>query len=656
MTARWTLTAIATAFGVALAASAALAQQLDGCDADGDGLIEVVSLEQLGAIHWDINGDGVADDAANASAYAAAFPGGTRCASGCTGYELARGLDFRDPASYASGTVNAAWTEGAGWTPIGSHRDPFAATFDGNGETIANLFIDRPGESYVGLFGEITGTVRGLGLLNARVKALDTAGVLAGANSGTVADSDATGRVSGFNSIGGLTGANYGDIVRGSSAATVSGLNVIGGLAALNYGAIAGSSFTGRAIGSGRSAGGMVAINFGEISDSYTAGATEAGDVAGGLVAVNQGPISASYATGLVTGEGDDVGGIAGINYDDIRGSFSLARVAGHHRVGGLVGMNRVTGAISASYATGRVTGVIGVGGLVGWSLGSIDTSYASGAVSGDENDVGGLVGRNAGAISVSYATGDVSSSHRVGGLVGYSNRDGAIRDAYATGTVAGEFETGGLVGWNSGDIGASYATGVVTSIRDAGGLVGENEASGVITNSFWDVETSGLDVGVAYVASGDDAPGAQGKTTAELQSTDSVGVACAAVFPLPPECTFANWDGDAWDFGDDSQYPALKASLDGDGVASAGEFGVQPRTVAQRLRAPSPEIARLLGGIARWIEVDGAVERGHLLRAACRNAIDALSDLRPVSDGARRGALSLIRLCLDIDAARASR
>lgn len=652
MTARWTLTAIAVALGTALAASVALAQQAGGSDSDGDGLIEVASLEQLDAIRWDLNGDGVADDAANAGAYAAAFPDGTRCASGCTGYELARGLDFRDPASYASGAVNTAWTEGAGWTHIGGHRDPFEATFDGNGETIANLFIDRPDESYAGLFGEITGTVRGLGLVNARVKALDTVGGLAGANSGTVADSYATGGVSGFNSAGGLVGANYGEIVRGSSAVSVSAVNVVGGLAALNYGAITGSSATGRVTGSGRSAGGLVAINFGEISGSYTAGATEAGDVAGGLVAVNQGPISASYTVGVVSGQGDDVGGIAGINYDDIRGSFSIAWVAGHHRVGGLVGMNRGTGAVSASYATGRVTGGVGVGGLAGWSLGSIDTSYATGTVSGDENDVGGLVGRNAGAISVSYATGDVSSSHRVGGLVGYSNRDGAIRDAYATGAVSGEFESGGLVGWNSGDIGASYATGAVTSIRDAGGLVGENEASGVITDSFWDVETSGLNVGVAYGA----VSGAQGKTTAELQSTDSVGVACATVFPLPPECTFANWDGDVWDFGDASQYPVLKASLDADGAASAGEFGAQSRTVDQRFPRPSLEVAHLIGGIARWLDVDGVTERGYLLRAACRNAIDALSDLRLTSGGVQRGALALIWLCLDIDAEQGSR
>ncbi len=648
MTARWTLTAIAAALGVALAASAALAQQTGGvADADGDGLIEVSSLEQLDAIRWDLNGDGVADDAANDSCHAAAFDGPPGCPNGgCRGYELTRSLDFRDPASYASGAVNAAWTADAGWAPIGSHRNPFTGTFEGNGETIANLFIDRPDQRYVGLFGEVAGTVRGLGVVNARVNAEDTAGGLAGANSGMVADSYSTGAVSSFRDSGGLVGSNYGDVVRASSAASAVAVNVVGGLVGINYGAIADSSATGKATGRGRVVGGLVGINFGEIGGSYTTGQAAASDVVGGITGLNQGLISGSYTTGLVSAKGDDAGGLAGINYDTIRGSFSIARVSGQHRIGGLAGMNRVSGAISGSYATGRVSGIVGVGGLAGWSIGSIDTSYATGDVLATESDVGGLVGRNGGAIRVSYATGDITASHRVGGLVGYSNGDGEIRDAYAAGTVSGQFEAGGLVGWNAGDIGASYATGVVTSIRDTGGLVGENEASGAITNSYWDVETSGLAVGVAY----GDPQGAQGKTTSTLQTPPPADVACADVFPPPAECTFVSWDGDVWDFGDGSQYPALKADLDGDGVASAGEFGAQPGTVAQRLSTPSLEIARLLSGIARSLDVDGAVARAHMARAACRNAIDALSDVRPASDGARRGAVALIRLCIDID------
>ena len=40
----------------------------------GGGLIEVSSLAQLNAIRWDLNGDGMVDDAVNGAAYATAFP------------------------------------------------------------------------------------------------------------------------------------------------------------------------------------------------------------------------------------------------------------------------------------------------------------------------------------------------------------------------------------------------------------------------------------------------------------------------------------------------------------------------------------------------------------------------------------------------------
>ncbi len=96
-------------------------------DADGNGLIEVDNLEQLNAIRLDRNGNGAPDSddlkgvdvpagipgygEGNAAAYAAAFPttvGEAVCGNGCRGYELVRSLDFDEPGSYASGTVNTA--------------------------------------------------------------------------------------------------------------------------------------------------------------------------------------------------------------------------------------------------------------------------------------------------------------------------------------------------------------------------------------------------------------------------------------------------------------------------------------------------------------------------------------------------------------------
>ena len=204
--------------------------------------------------------------------------------------------------------------------------------------------------------------------------------------------------------------------------------------------------------------------------------------------------------------------------------------VAGRSVVGGLVGQNE--GTILGSYATGRVEGKggrsNGVGGLVGVNFGTIHTSYATGRVSGSSN-VGGLVGRvQAGDITASYATGRVSGSSNVGGLVGRVQ---------------------------AGDITASYATGRVSGSSNVGGLVGRVQA-GDITASYWDTNTSGHTSG----------SNGEAKSTTELQTpTDDSGI-------------YANWDADQWNFGTNSQYPALKVDFDGNGTASWQEFGQQLR------------------------------------------------------------------------------
>jgi hypothetical protein len=93
---------------------------------------------------------------------------------------------------------------------------------------------------------------------------------------------------------------------------------------------------------------------------------------------------------------------------------------------------------------------------------------------------------KNLGAIA-SY----VKGAQRVGGLVGYNG--GTITNSYAAGNVTGTGNNvGGLVGYNMGTVTNSYAAGTVTGTgSDVGGLVGYH-ASGTITNSYYDKETSG--------------------------------------------------------------------------------------------------------------------------------------------------------------------
>ena len=120
---------------------------------DADGLIEVVNLAQLNAIHWDLDGDGSSTN----SGYATAFPnaiaadtdagiGNMGCpAAGCTGYELTANLDFDENGDGQITSTDATyWNDGAGWATIGdAFHGYYAAAFDGNGHIISHLFINR---------------------------------------------------------------------------------------------------------------------------------------------------------------------------------------------------------------------------------------------------------------------------------------------------------------------------------------------------------------------------------------------------------------------------------------------------------------------------------------------------------------------------------
>ncbi|OIB04252.1 hypothetical protein AK95_11605 [Paenibacillus sp. LC231] len=194
------------------------------------------------------------------------------------------------------------------------------------------------------------------------------------------------------------------------------------------------------------------------------------------------------------------VGGLAGRSDGTIHRSYVTGTVRSHRAtVGGLAGYNGINGKITSSYTTNAVTGTDYVGGLVGRNDGTVSDSYAAGRISG-ASIVGGLVGDNEGGeIIRSYATGAVSgSAGHVGGLVGY-NISALISQSYATGAVHGENAVGGLVGSTGhGSIVQSYATGYVSG-RDqsVGGLVGSN--SGILSDSFWDAETVGLNSACGY-------------------------------------------------------------------------------------------------------------------------------------------------------------
>ena len=361
-------------------------------DTDGDGLIEVSNLEQLDAIRQDLDGDGKTDHRySDHAAYAAAFPvSGTEtvCNANCKGYELARSLDFDKADSYASGAVNTGWTTGNGWKPIAhiaSFASPstlFRATFNGNGHTISNLYIN-PTTQAAGLFGGADRSViREIGLVNADVTGVHGVGGLVGINYGTISDSYVTGSVSGYRRVGGLVGENGGTISDSYATGSVS----------------APTSDDSEYVG------GLVGFNGGTISDSYATGSVSVSALrfsqsVGGLAGLNQGTIIASYATGSVTRGFFHVGGLVGNNSDTIIASYATGSVSGESNVGGLVGNNSDT--IIASYATGSVSGESNVGGLVGYNhkvspiIASFWDTQTSGQTTGAESgDSAGVEGK----------------------------------------------------------------------------------------------------------------------------------------------------------------------------------------------------------------------------------------------------------------------
>ena len=256
---------------------ALMSQPLAAQTQDAPRLIGVTTLQQLNAIRWDLNGDGVADSQDNAANYAAAFA--TTCtAASCTGYELLNNLDF-NTGSAGTRSDDLYWNDGAGWRPIGTESDNFVADFDGRSNVIQNLFINRPTEDYVGLFGYFgfkysddhtaadTPFIRNVGIVDADVSGRNQVGALTGSiSTGTVVTSYVTGgSVSGTSEVGGLVGA-----LENSSSARIK------------------AGYARVRVRGGSSAGGLVGKNDSTIAEkiiaSYAAGPVTGTTMVGGLV------------------------------------------------------------------------------------------------------------------------------------------------------------------------------------------------------------------------------------------------------------------------------------------------------------------------------------------------------------------------------------
>jgi hypothetical protein len=423
-------------------------------------------------------------------------------------YWISQNEDTLDKHFIQTNDIDASETKKwicGGWTPIGHQDYPFKGEYDGGGNRIEGLYINRLDIHYNGLFAYVEdAAIHDLTLADIDVSGNMYTGGLIGFCMSTEVDNISTsGKIAGFGFLGGLIGATEDTMISNSD----NNCQVYSYGDDLNI----------------RKTGGVV----GYATDSE---------------------IKNCFNTGNIVGY-RRVGGLVGsISDTDIENCHSSGNVSGMVLIGGLVGdvffgQDLI---IKNSSNTGNVSGSSNVGGFIGRNDSTIEQCYSEGVVEG-EFSVGGFVGLNRGVIKSSFGMGNVSGDNRVGGFVG-SSSFGEISNCFSrcdvTRIQGSEYESiGSFAGIDYRALTAfSYSTGKVQYLGNEHptdkGFIGENHTSMDYWKNFFDLETTAQSEGI----------GAEAKTTAEMQTEDTF--------------TDAGWDFDQiWtiDGVTNDGYPYLK-------------------------------------------------------------------------------------------------
>ena len=236
---------------------------------------------------------------------------------------LTKDIDLSEFCHAKDGTT---YTDELSWTPI----TWFQGTFDGNGKTISNLYINAT-SNYTGFFGyAYVGSIKNITFDNARVKNTGgyNFGILVG-NAGSCIIENiktlANCSVEGENYVGGIAGVANGNISNCENRATVKGIRYLGGVVA----AYSGNSITscanyGVVTGSGESVGGIAGyFNSGTIQNSANYGDVTGTDNVGNLIGLaEECNLNNVLGTGNVTATSAK---LAGLLVGNIRKSSSTA-------------------------------------------------------------------------------------------------------------------------------------------------------------------------------------------------------------------------------------------------------------------------------------------------------------------------------------------
>ena len=201
-------------------------------------------------------------------------------------------------------------------------------------------------------------------------------------------------------------------------------------------------------------------------------------------------PIGTDYDnayTGTFDGGGHTITGLTVTTNDEYAGLFGWLNRAGTVKNVVMEGVQITSNQIYGG----------SIGGVVGYSWGTIENCSVSGSVSGTVS-VGGVVGaQRDGSITGCSSSATVKGTLNVGGVAGQTIFGATLTACYATGNVIIEIAPtqnisgGGLVGFNDGiSLLSCYATGNVTSTGSStgyvhiGGFLGDNYTT--VTACYW--------------------------------------------------------------------------------------------------------------------------------------------------------------------------
>ena len=307
-------------------------------------------------------------------------------------------------------TANIELTEA--WTPMGSQKQPFTGSFDGDGHSITGMSItfdsdDKSiGAPYLGLFGYVKGTAD----KKAEIKNLTLTGKL------NITENYRNSFAYSGGLVGGAEYVSFTDVTVDVAVTAKQGTapyawSYIGGFA----GTVVNADF-------------LRCVNNGTV--------TSDGDYVSGFVPKSEKTTYTACANnGAITGR-TKVGGI-GADVKSTRatdcgntGAISLVKYGtGNQEIGGLFARICYGSALTRCYNTGAVTGDAYVGGLVGTLSSYSDStngvsyivdSYNSGAITGhsDKNycGIGGLVGNLEGGMR-SYSQSYIHNCYNAGAV-----------------------------------------------------------------------------------------------------------------------------------------------------------------------------------------------------------------------------------------------